>query len=195
MISRSFVLGNGRSRETIDLNALRQCGKIYGCNAIYREFTPDYLIAVDPKMVYEIQETGYHRHYEVWTNINRNYGYEHGLKYFKPQLGWSSGPSALHLAASHTPNEIFILGFDFTGIDGKFNNMYANTRNYNSSESMEIYWGNWEKQTEIVVKKNPHIRFYRVVVDDFYDPGWNYLNYKNIKIEEFSKHINTFFEK
>lgn len=195
MINRSFVLGNGKSRENIDLKLLQPCGKIYGCNALYREFEPDYLIAVDQKMIMEIQESNYQLSHEVWTNANSKCRYDYGFKFFNPRLGWSSGPSALYLAAKHNPNEIYILGFDFTGIDGKFNNVYADTRNYNSKESMEIYWGNWEKQTEKVIKDNPHIKFFRIVDDIFYDPEWKYKNYKNISKTEFLKHINIIFQK
>jgi hypothetical protein len=45
----AFVIGNGVSRQTIDLEKLKKYGTIYGCNAIYRNFNPDYLVAVDYK--------------------------------------------------------------------------------------------------------------------------------------------------
>jgi hypothetical protein len=51
---RSFVFGNGRSRLNINFNDVKPYGKIYACNAVYREYAPDYLIAVDPKMIVEI---------------------------------------------------------------------------------------------------------------------------------------------
>lgn len=46
----AFVLGNGTSRKNIDMRQLKNYGKVYACNAVYREFNPDYLIAVDAKM-------------------------------------------------------------------------------------------------------------------------------------------------
>ena len=55
-MNRAFVLGNGTSRKNLDLEKLKSKGKIYGCNALYREFTPDYLIAVDVKMILEINQ-------------------------------------------------------------------------------------------------------------------------------------------
>lgn len=56
-----FSLGNGASRELVDLDALRRRipGVIYGCNALYREWTPDALVATDSRMVNEINEAGY----------------------------------------------------------------------------------------------------------------------------------------
>ena len=54
-----FVLGNGESRTQINLDVLKTFGKVYGCNALYRDFTPDALIAVDGGMMHEISASGY----------------------------------------------------------------------------------------------------------------------------------------
>ena len=67
------MLGNGTSRKSIDLNQLKENGTIYGCNALYREFAPDFLVAVDTKMVLEINQSGYQHKIQVWTNPNRAY--------------------------------------------------------------------------------------------------------------------------
>ena len=56
---RVFAVGNGESRKSIDLNELRPHGIIYGCNALYRDFTPDALVSVDPVMKTEIWNTDY----------------------------------------------------------------------------------------------------------------------------------------
>ena len=76
---RCFVLGNGRSRLAIQPSELIGYGKIYGCNAIYREFDPDFLIAVDPKMVMELNSVGYQHTHQVWTNGNSRYKTFRGL--------------------------------------------------------------------------------------------------------------------
>ena len=190
---RSFVLGNGKSRLAINPKELVGYGKIYGCNALYREFEPDYLVAVDPKMIFEIEANGYQLTHSVWTNDNDRYKKFKGFNYFNPVLGWSSGPTALHLAAKHKPptNEIYILGFDFTGINGLLNNVYADTQNYRQSQELATYHGNWEKQTEQVIIDNPHIKFYRVVEESFYDPNWNYFNFRHLSYENFRKIIET----
>ena len=54
-----FIIGNGESRQGIDLAELNQYGKTYGCNALYRDYTPDALIAVDHRMVHQIYWSGY----------------------------------------------------------------------------------------------------------------------------------------
>ena len=46
-----FCIGNGKSREAIDLHFLKKKGIIYGSNALYRDFSPDILVTSDPKMM------------------------------------------------------------------------------------------------------------------------------------------------
>ena len=58
-MSRVFCIGNGESRKHLDLETLRSHGKIYGCNALYRDFKPDVLIAVDMGIMHEIYNSGY----------------------------------------------------------------------------------------------------------------------------------------
>lgn len=65
-IKTVFCIGNGESRKDFDLNTLRPHGKIYGCNAIYRDFTPDVLVAVDPGISHEIYHSGYCNKNEAW---------------------------------------------------------------------------------------------------------------------------------
>ena len=57
-VKRVFCIGNGESRQGFDLEKLRPHGKIYGCNAIYRDFMPDVLTAVDHGIMNEIYHAG-----------------------------------------------------------------------------------------------------------------------------------------
>jgi len=58
-MKRVFCIGNGESRKVLDLEKLRPHGKIYGCNALYRDFTPDHLSAVDAGIMHEIYNSGF----------------------------------------------------------------------------------------------------------------------------------------
>ena len=164
MSNRAFVLGNGKSRTGTNLKKLRKKGKIYGCNALYREFEPDYLIAVDPKMIFEICDTGWHLTHEVWTNPNSRFQRYKGLNIFPHPKGWSSGPTALYKAANDGYREIFILGFDYYGVDNRyFNNVYADTKNYKKSSDTATFYGNWMRQTETIFKEFSDVYFYRII--------------------------------
>ena len=66
MAKRVFCIGNGESRSPVDLIKLRPHGKIYGCNGLYRDFTPDVLTSVDGPMMHEIYQSGYCDNNETW---------------------------------------------------------------------------------------------------------------------------------
>ena len=184
----AFILGNGRSRLAVDPNILLKEGVVYGCNAQYREFEPHYLIAVDVKMVNEIIASGYHKTHQVWTNPNKGISSKSNINLFNPHKGWSSGPTALWLAATHGHKEIFILGFDYQGLNGKFNNVYADTYNYKKSNDSATYFGNWLSQTEKVIKEFRHLKFYRVIEPDGFIPdrlGASHTNLTHMTLEQF----------
>ena len=190
----AFVLGNGTSRQHIPLEQLKQNGTVYGCNAIYREFEPDYLVAVDTKMIIEINKAGYQKSHEVWTNPNKAYNKFTGFNYFSPSKGWSSGPTALHLASEHKNNEIYILGFDYVGLEDnkKVNNLYAGTFNYKKPHDGATYHGNWLKQTCITCQKFSKKRYIRVIGEPNFIPKEfsKIPNLEHITIEEFKKIFN-----
>lgn len=187
----AFVLGNGVSRKSIRPEDLKPLGKIYGCNALYRSFIPDYLIAVDARMVIEITRTGYQLQNQLWTNPNRSYRNIDGLNLFNPSKGWSSGPTALWLASQHKYKEIYILGFDLQGKENGryFNNIFADTVNYKKSSDRATFYGNWLKQTVITVTENPEINYVRVIDDDAFVPKEmiNIKNLKHITVRDFKK--------
>ena len=190
----AFVLGNGVSRKPINPESLQTSGKVYGCNALYRTFSPNYLIAVDVKMILEINKAGYQHNNEVWTNPNKSYQRIKNLNYFNPSKGWSSGPTALWLASQHNYKTIFILGFDYKGFGEKnssFNNMYADTANYKKSTDSATFFGNWMRQTRQVIKENPHINYVRVIAPDNYNPEElnTFSNYNTMFVEEFQEII------
>lgn len=191
-MNRAFVLGNGLSRKEIPLDKLKNFGKVYGCNALYREYDPDYLIAVDAKMIVEICSANYQLKVPVWTNQNKNFVKYKNLNFFEPSKGWSSGPTALHFASESSYEEIFILGFDYQGVQNKVNNIYADTKNYKKSMEKATYFGNWLRQTTTVIQKNPDIKFIRVLAEnlDFVPKEFHKLNNLNhIYDYEFNKYF------
>jgi hypothetical protein len=198
MSNTAFVLGNGESRKGIKIADLKQHGTVFACNGVYRTEEPDYLIAVDPKMILEIAETDYPKTHEVWSNYNHQYSKnetaKNHVRWFQPSLGWSSGPTALKMAADKKFTTIYILGFDYQGHprDGSkksfyFNNVFKDSRNYKKSKDEATYYGNWMNQTKRVLTDYPHIQFFRVVPPNAFKPHdleFN-KNFKHLDIDEF----------
>ena len=84
-MDRLFCIGNGESRLKFDLKQLKKFGKLYGCNAIYRDHLDliDVLTCVDNGISHEVYHNGvcqkipcYFRH---WTKLPE-FHYTHILK-------------------------------------------------------------------------------------------------------------------
>jgi hypothetical protein len=178
MSSIAFVLGNGESRRGIEINDLMEKGTVFACNAVYRTHRPHFLIAVDPKMILEIAETDYMLHNKVWSNFNAQYNKNPKIldhcNWFKPSLGWSSGPTALRMACEHGFKEIYILGFDYQGHkDGKrfkLNNLFGDSRNYKKRNEEATFYGNWMNQTKRCLQDFKDVRFHRVIPTGWFRP-------------------------
>lgn len=125
-----FVLGNGESRLQFSLKKLKRYGKTYGCNAIYRDFSPDVLLSIDRHMVNEIIDAGYHEaHTCYFANDDRANRIPDDClvgEYGKTQY---CGPTAIRLAIKNeSPIRVFMIGFDI--IDKKWSNVYCGTNGY-----------------------------------------------------------------
>ena len=53
-IDTAVCLGNGQARQGLDLTKMKDYATVIGCNAIYRDFTPDILVALDSRISHEI---------------------------------------------------------------------------------------------------------------------------------------------
>lgn len=162
----AFVIGNGESRKNINPDKLKKYGTVFGCNAVYRNYSPDYLIAVDSEMIKEITQHNYQNTHSVWTNPHKDTNDIEGINFFNPNLGWSSGPTALNMAVEKGFEEIYVLGFDFGGIDGKFNNVYKDTQNYRSSSDSPTFYGNWVNQIKTILDSTD-TKIYRVINKEY----------------------------
>ena len=141
----AFVIGNGVSRQGIPLDNLKQYGKIYGCNALYRDFIPDVLVATDRPISTRIQDEGYAIKNVFYTRRPiENLG---ALRLPQQYYGYSSGPNALGLACIDGARRIYLIGFDMgPGTHSGFNNVYADTEFYKTATSLPTFTGNWVKQ-------------------------------------------------
>jgi hypothetical protein len=163
-MSLAFVLGNGVSRNCVDLPLLQTLGTVYGCNGIYRDFVPNVLVSTDLPISTAIQNSGYS---QTNTHYTRKPLPESGAKRI-PQtfFGFSSGPAAVGIATQDRNRAIYLVGFDMGPIkNGMFNNVYANTEFYKKSSSPPTYTGNWVRQLLEIMKNNPKISFFRIVGD------------------------------
>jgi hypothetical protein len=186
----AFVLGNGISRQGLDLDSLSRLGPVFGCNALYRDFAPTILVATDDPIAREIERSGYPRKHRF---ITRNPVSGTGSEKIRLNFNWSSGPIALSYACASGATEIFLLGFDLGGISGKFNNVYSDTEFYKSSSDLETYSGNWVAQIVAIMSEHKLVKFVRAVDHNSarISVFEKFRNYSEITTSDFSTSINN----
>ena len=163
MMKPAFVLGNGKSRLAFDLNTFKTHGRVFGCNALYRDFTPHVLVATDSGIGEEIENSGYPLRNEFYT---RNPRIEFGSKKIEDHWGFSSGPVAIKLAAKRGHTVIYLIGFDLASTNGLQNNVYSGSPNYKPADDQQTYYGNWVNQITTIMKEHPNQIFVRVIPEE-----------------------------
>jgi hypothetical protein len=186
----AFCLGNGKSRLDIDLNQLKEKGPIYGCNALYREFTPTCLIATDPGIAKAIQESGYAEQNRFHTR--RPIAGLGARTLHKDYKGFSSGPNAVSQSLIDGYQTIYMLGFDLGTTDGIFNNVYADTKFYKSIADPPTFAGNWIRQIRQLTEDFSQCQFFRVQgPESAHVTGFAEIhNLRCISIEQFRQQVN-----
>lgn len=127
--TRAFIIGNGTSRKDFDLEQLRSYGEIYGCNALYRDFEPDWLIAIDDAITEEITKSDFPKKKFIHPIMEEQY--EHPE--FNPftRLRSNAGMNAMVEALKHGKRELICLGFDFIINNNiSISNIYNDTNAY-----------------------------------------------------------------
>jgi len=151
----AYIIGNGESRIGFDLYSLPQ--DTYGCNALYRDYEPDYLVVVDRKMHKEIVDAGYGENNTVYTNhlnITRNGGVNHLIPH-NPHKG--AGTTAMHIAIMDGHTHLYCIGFDCDQ-DGPNANVYKDTPCYNDSKTI-VHQTTWGNQIYQMIASHPHIKW------------------------------------
>lgn len=187
----AFVLGNGVSRRNIELARLKQLGSVYGCNALYRDFAPDCLVATDRPISQEIQESGYSKQHRFYTRkpLPESGAFVIPQRYYAN----SSGPIACAIAATDGHQRLYMLGYDMGPYNQHFNNVYAGTEFYKSPDSVPTFTGNWVKQLVQVCQDFAHTQFVRVVGEATAEIAelQKLPNLIHLPLHEFVHRINT----
>lgn len=191
-MNTAFVLGNGISRQVVDLSVLSTLGEVYGCNALYREFAPAVLVSTDAPISEEIQRSGYSkiRYHYTRKPLPNSGAHQIPQQYY----GFSSGPAAVGIAAINRNRTIYLVGFDMGPTkQGMFNNVYAGTEFYRSTSSVPTYTGNWVRQLLQIAKDFPKTSFVRVIGDTTAEIQElaGARNLSSISMEDFLNRINN----
>ena len=187
------VIGNGPSRLQFDLSTIGSKMTTYGCNALYRDYMPNYLISMDMLMVCEIVNNEIHHKTKFYTQHSNKFDKmaEEGepINFF-----WGfretndSGNSALRLAMSNEHEVVYVIGFDYSANPSSLPNVYSGSNNYPRSHvwpAASMTDTKWIQRLRKIVKDYPNQKIIRVVgtrqLDIISD------NYSEITIEQFKE--------
>ena len=155
----AYIIGNGPSRQGFDLTLLKTTGQIYGCNALYRDFIPDFLFSVDRFMSEGIVRD---KIYEKTTCYAPSIEYSRSggkLNLIPNNPHWISGSTAFHTACVHGHKKLYLLGFDFQEYGkGELNNIYQDTEFYGPRDGNGIL-ESWLRQLRVCIKQRPYCHF------------------------------------
>lgn len=190
-MSTAFILGNGKSRLSVDLTKLSPLGATYGCNWLCKTFSPDCLVATDRPIADAIQQSGYAQKHRFHTRKPIvDLGGKHLSNEYK---GFSSGPNAAALACIDGHSDIYLIGMDLGTTNGMFNNVYVDTQFYKKELDPPTYAGNWINQLVKLTEDYPNRQFYRVegIESAFVKQFGKIDNMKIMNMESFLQMVNT----
>jgi hypothetical protein len=182
----AFIIGNGRSRESIQLDKLE--GVTIGCNALYRDFFPTCLFAIDGRMVKEIKESTFPNE-RFWARSGRTTKMNE-IKY----KGSNSGVVAFRHAVNWGFGRIVMLGIDLrSDATGAVNNIYTGSNNYPKETVKSPKFQRWITQYESALKEaKPYQQFERIIHPTHSNllEEWTIkYNLKNIPVEKFTANL------
>lgn len=199
--NKAVIIGNGISRKGFDLSSLTHhkggllaSGALqsYGCNALYRDFAPNFLVAAGEEMLKEIANSDYSIDHIVYANAGAILDYP-GKYYLIPQdPSWNTGAIATYLACFDGHKTVYLMGFDGIDTDSDGYNVYAGTAGYPDPTygHSEEFWAQAMVQ---VFNTYSDVDFVRVTpTANFRMPeSWKYvLNLRQITFNEFTYEVD-----
>ena len=148
--NRAVIVGNSPTRLEFNLQHLKKSSGLlgadtlqtYGCNAVYRDFTPDFLVAHGNDIVKELAESEYIKDNIVYTNAIHLLEYPNKF-YLIPYNPYAdAGTTAAYIAAFDGHKKIYLLGFDEQDSENYNFNVYAGTNGYDAVDA-EILSDTW----------------------------------------------------
>lgn len=198
--NQACVIGNGISRKGFNLHTIighfggllaRKKLQTYGCNALYRDHTPDFLVVSgdDSQIITEVAESGYCDNNVVYASAP-HIQYHPGKFYLIPQdPAWNSGSVATMLAAFDDHKKIFLLGFDGQDTAGYNYNMYCGTPGYQTATNAQAAPDFLDITMKMIFDTYNDVDFVRVMPNQYASmpEAWKFCtNLRQISFRQFA---------
>jgi hypothetical protein len=194
--NQALVIVNGSSRSEFDLRHVKthRAGLLganrlqtYGCNASYRDYESDFLVAIGEEIVQEIAQSDYCDDNIVYANAESIVQYPKQFYLLPQDPHWNSGAIAAYLACFDGHQKVYLMGFDGNDSTNGHYNVYANTVGYYTADT-HIPEDYWEQTMLQVMNTYPTVDFVRVMpTRNFRLPeSWKYqTNLRTINFRDF----------
>lgn len=186
------VIGNGPSRLEFDLHCINATMTTYGCNALYRDFMPNYLVSMDYNMVKEILDKRIHYQTAFYTQHDNRIDKIAETEPINFFWGFKetndSGNSALRLALQNKHDIVYMIGFDYSDGPSKLPNVYSGTNNYGKYHiypAASMKETEWRNRLSRILNDYPNQKIIRVVGTKNLDVKKS--NYYEITPEQFKE--------
>jgi hypothetical protein len=200
--NQAVVIGNGPSRlELFKLDLLKKHRggllgsrklQTYGCNALYRDFTPDFLIARGNGVTDEIAKSKYTENNIVYTDSIHLLEYPNKFYLIPYDPYTDAGTTAAYIAAFDGHNRVYMIGFD--GQDtANFNyNVYAGTTHYDAKDAT-VLDNKWIKDRATLFRTYNETEFIRVTkkATEPVPEEWKYYsNFRTVNLNQFVREVD-----
>ena len=201
----AYIIGNGASRQPFDLMILRGKGTVFGCNALYRDFSftspkyvlPDFLIAIDDAITIEIESSDFPSNRiiippenEKWEPVELHWGRSATKDWNPARPRSNAGMNAILEAIKKGYGDLYIFGFDSLVVDNKvaLSNLYDGTDCYGYDTRANLQ-DTRNRMTFLgwVIEKNPDTHFTFCYPKDMIDSGVYLPQAPNVSISNFDE--------
>lgn len=157
MNQKAYIIGNGTTRKTFDLRMFKEEHETIGCNAIYREMTPKYIVSIDNVILKELMNSPFPNERIIVPKEQREPA---EFNEFRPRE--NSGMLAMRHVISMGKKELWCIGMDFLVDDYDVNlgNIFDGTNGY-GKETRATFRDtqNRCKYFDWFASKNPEVKF------------------------------------
>ena len=201
----AYIIGNGASRQPFDLMILRGKGTVFGCNALYRDFSftspkyvlPDFLVAIDDAITVEIESSNFPSNRviippenEKWEPVELHWGRSATKDWNPARPRSNAGMNAILEAIKKGYGDLYIFGFDSLVVDNKvaLSNLYDGTDCYGYDTRANLQ-DTRNRMTFLgwVIEKNPDTHFTFCYPKDMIDSGVYLPQAPNVSISNFDE--------
>jgi hypothetical protein len=189
----AVIIGNGNSRKSVSLELIKNhrtgIGGVnriqsYGCNALHRNFHPDFLVLNNQTIIDEVKNKNIASNIML-SNVKllTNPGIGNLIPY---SVNMNAGAIATYLACFDGHKKVYLMGFD-NQANQENNNMFAGTPGYDAKTSVVSSY-KWELCMSEIFRTYTDVEFIHVnpVIASVPKNWRSCLNYRTVDSRQFA---------